>query len=71
MNNEKLLEVFLRIYPGKFHYLKNILEAYDNLAILSSEDSPKGIVRIRFGSESSVEIYALLTSISPHLISSR
>lgn len=56
--------VYLRISPDKFHFLKFILEGYDNLAILSSFDMRKGIVVVRFPSHQQAEFYSLLVSIA-------
>lgn len=44
-------ELYLKISPGRFHYLKNLLEGYDGLAILSSVDMSSGLVRLKFGAE--------------------
>jgi len=64
MNSE---EVFLRIAPDRFHYLKFILEGYDNLAVLSSHDMRQGIVRLRYISCTRTELFQLLTSLSSEL----
>jgi len=48
--------------------LKFILEGYDNLAILSSDDRKNGIVRVRYISDSSPELFALLGSLAPKLV---
>lgn len=61
-------ELYLRIAPDRFHYLKFILEAYDNLAILSSFDMKKGLVRIRYIADSRQDLFALLSSIAPQLV---
>lgn len=63
-------ELFLRIAPDKFHYLKFILEGYDNLAILSSYDMARGIVRLRYLSSSRHELHLLLESLAQKLIGS-
>jgi hypothetical protein len=64
---KKLNEVFLRIVPGKFHFLKFILEGYDNLAILSSFQSSEGIVVIRYPQELAQDLFGLLGSIGNYL----
>jgi len=69
MNIIRHEELFLRISPDKFHYLKFILEGYDNLAILSSYDMASGIVRLRYLSSSRRDLNLLLTSISWKLTS--
>ncbi len=65
---EQLAEVFLRILPGKFHYLKFILEGYDNLAILSACDSPVGVVVVRYPQEMAAELFGLLSAIAASLV---
>ncbi len=64
-----LSEVYLRISPGKFHYLKFILEGYDNLAILSSYHASEGIVVIRYPFEMAADLFGLLGSIGDYLSS--
>jgi hypothetical protein len=64
---ERLVEVFLRIRPEKFHYLKFILEGYDNLAILSAHDSRAGLVVLRFPRAMAGDFYALLDAIAGSL----
>ncbi len=61
---ERLAEVYLRILPGKFHYLKFILEGYDNLSILSAYDCPAGVVVIRYPHEMALELFALLDAVA-------
>ena len=64
----KLAEVYLRILPGKFHYLKFILEGYDNLAILSScTDASKGVVVVRYPQEMTGQLFGLLAELAPTL----
>ena len=55
-------EIYLRIDPGMYHYLKFILEGYDNLAVLSSHDGKNGIVRLLFATESRREVMQLLAA---------
>lgn len=57
-------ELILRISPGKFHYLKFILEGYDNMATLSSLDSREGFVIIRYPEKLTKDLFDLLTSIA-------
>lgn len=59
-----LNELYLRIAPDKFHFLKFILEAYDNLAILSSFDQKQGVVLIRHPVEMSGDLMELLASLA-------
>lgn len=67
MAARRLTEVYLRIAPDKFHYLKFLLEGYDNLAILSSHDSSAGIVVIRYPQAMAQDLFGLLRNISPKL----
>jgi len=62
-----LNEVFLRISPDKFHFLKFILEGYDNLAILSSYQISDGIVVLRYPREMSQDLFSLLGSLGNFL----
>lgn len=59
--------LYLRIAPSRFHFLKFILEGYDNLAILSSIDGAGGIVVLRYATESAGDLFLLLESIAPQL----
>jgi len=59
--------LYLRIAPDRFHYLKFILEGYDNLAILSSFDNRQGVVMLRFTPSTTRDVLQLLTAISPSL----
>ena len=67
MAARRLNEIFLRISPEKFHYLKFILEGYDNLAILSSHDSSAGIVVIRYPQAMAKDLFGLLRDLAPNL----
>ncbi len=62
-----LSEVYLRISPNKFHFLKFILEGYDNLAILSSFQGSDGIVVIRFPKEMTEDLFDLLGCLADYL----
>lgn len=64
---ERLEEVFLRIRPDRFHYLKFILEGYDNLAILSAQDCRAGLVVVRYPPAMAGDFYALLSAIAASL----
>lgn len=64
---QRLAEVYLRISPGKFHYLKFILEGYDNLAILSACDRYAGIVVIRYPQDMAADLFGLLAAIAASL----
>lgn len=65
--SKKLSEVYLRISPGRFHYLKFILEGYDNLAILSSYQISEGIVVIRYPQEMAQDLFSLLNNLAGDL----
>lgn len=60
-------QLYLRIAPEKFHYLKFILEGYDNLAILSSHSGKEGIVRVRFPQCLTKDVFRLLEGLAPYL----
>ena len=63
----RLCELYLRISPHKFHYLKYIVESYDNVALLSSYDSSAGIVVLRYPEGFRCELFGLLESIAGSL----
>ncbi len=65
--SRELCEIFLRISPERFHAIKFILEGYDNLALLSSVDHKKGVVRLRCSRELMPELFSLLTAIAKDL----
>lgn len=60
--------LYLRIAPDSFHYLKFILEGYDNLAVLSSVDMKQGVVRLRYTSGLEKEVFQLLGNIAVRLL---
>ena len=66
MNSEQsfLVDTYYRIAPERFHYLKFILEGYDNLAVLSMLSSKSGIVRLKCSLESLAELLELLAAVS-------
>ncbi len=60
---KNLNKLILRIAPDKFHFLKFILEGYDNMAILSSLNSREGLVIVRYPAESAKEMFEILADI--------
>lgn len=62
-----LERIFLRISSNKFHFLKFILEAYDNVGIISSCHGNEGIVLLRFSKGFTEELLELLSSLAPQL----
>ena len=60
----RLVDTFYRIAPDRFHYLKFIIEGYDNLAVVSSISSRHGIVRLRCSSQSLPELVRLMAAIA-------
>ena len=61
---DRLVELFLIIEPAQFHFLKFILEGYDNLAVLSAIRIEAGVVRLKMSRESYPEVMELLTELS-------
>jgi len=64
---QNLEQLFLRISPNKFHFLKFVLEGYDNMAIISSLDSREGLIIVRYPKELTRDLFDLLASISAEL----
>lgn len=60
-------QLFLRINPSRFHFLKFILEGYDNLAILSVYDHQQGLVILRFAPTEVEQVFALLNDLATQL----
>lgn len=67
MATNRLDTLFLRISPDKFHFLKFIIEGYDNLAILSSHSGHPGVVVLRFPGSMTADLVHLLSSIAGYL----
>lgn len=63
----RLREVYLLISPGKFHFLKFVLEGYDNLAILSSFQGAEGVVVVRYPEEMAGDLFGLLGDIADYV----
>lgn len=64
---KRLVDVFFIIEPRRFHLLKFILEGYDNLAVLSSIERKKGVVRIKTSDDSLHELMYLMADISEYI----
>lgn len=62
-----LIDTYYRIAPQRFHYLKFILEGYDNLAVLSSVSNQSGVIRLKCMADSLPELLQLLTDIAPEI----
>ena len=60
----QLVDLYFIIDSGRFHFLKFILEGYDNLAILSSIDGKRGVVRVKAARESVTELMWVMSDIS-------
>ena len=56
--------LYLRINPGRYHFLKFILEAYDGLCLFSTVPEKKGCVCVRYPQEQAKVIHGLLASLS-------
>jgi len=58
----------LKVSPDRIHFLKFILEGYDGLALLSTENAEQGLVAIRYPPEIECDLIKLLQSIELQLI---
>ncbi len=63
-SRDQLVDIYLIIDPGRFHFLKFILEGYDNLALLSSIKRKEGIVRVKTARESFHDVMILISAVS-------
>ena len=66
-DKQKLVDTYYRIAPQRFHYLKFILEGYDNLAVLSSISNRSGLIRLKCMDDSLPELLTLLAEIAPEI----
>ena len=57
----------LRMAPDRIHFLKFILEGYDNLAMQSTLDAKQGLVELRYPVSQEEEVLALVEQLSPAL----
>ena len=64
---DQLVEIYFIIDPQKFHFLKFILEGYDNLALLSSFDRRNGVVRVKTSREQYPEMIRVLAEIAEQI----
>ena len=58
----------IRISPDRIHYLKFILEGYDNLATLSTVEPKQGLVEVRYLPEVEKDLSDLLTEITSEIV---
>jgi len=63
-NLKSMEQLFLRISEERFHFLKSILEGYDNIGVISSCPERHGVVVLRFTPGCHREILELLGSLS-------
>ncbi len=61
---DQLVDIYFIIDPGRFHFLKFILEGYDNFAILSSIKRKEGVVRVKTPRESLSDVMILISAIA-------
>ncbi|MFZ5775657.1 MAG: DUF4911 domain-containing protein [Thermodesulfobacteriota bacterium] len=54
----------LQVRPERIHFLKFILEGYDNMAILSTVDRNQGLVELKYPAELSDDLMLLLASMA-------
>ena len=64
---ESLEQLFLIISPKKFHILKFLLEAYDNLGIISSYQNMRGVVLVRYNRADAPDLMEFLSSLASEL----
>ena len=57
----------LTIAPARIGFFRFILEAYDNLALLTTLDEKEGRVVLRYPHEMSLELEQLLEALAPQL----
>lgn len=66
----RLMEKMMLVAPERIGFMRFILEAYDNLAMLTTIDEKEGAVVLRYSAELAREVEELLAAL-PHEISAR
>ena len=64
MDDRQLVNTYYSIASDRFHYLKFILEGYDNLAVISSVKGHHNIIRLKCAPESLKELVNLLSDLA-------
>lgn len=64
MKKHHIRQLYLRIADDKFHILKNILEGYDNMGLVSSQTEKSGAVLLRYPCGFEREIFELLADLA-------
>jgi hypothetical protein len=62
--DRQLIDTYYSIASNRFHYLKFILEGYDNLAVISSVKDHRNIIRLKCTVESLEELIQVLASVA-------
>jgi len=57
----------MTVAPARIGFFRFILEAYDNLALLTTLDEREGLVILRYAKEMTPEIEQLLLALAPQL----
>lgn len=60
----QLQRLYLRIADDKYHILKNILEGYDNIGILSNQTDKFGVVILKYPCGYEKELFELLSDLA-------
>ncbi len=62
-----LIDTYYSISSDRFHYLKFIIEGYDNLAVISSVKDHPNSIRLKCAAESLEELVMLLSSLASQI----
>ena len=62
-----LASLRIRIDPEQIYFLKFILEAYDNLAIMSTVDRIEGVMELKYPPELEQDVKGVLHSMAQRL----
>ncbi|MDG4476787.1 DUF4911 domain-containing protein [Thiovibrio frasassiensis] len=62
-----LAKLQFRIDPEQIYFLKFILEAYDNLTIMSTVDQREGVVELKYPSELEEDVLGVVRSMAQRL----
>jgi hypothetical protein len=64
---DSLASCRIRIDPEQIYFLKFILEAYDNLTIMSTVDRVEGVMELKYPSELEQDVKGVLRSMAQRL----
>jgi hypothetical protein len=66
-SERQMRSMILEMAPADIAFFKSIIESYDNLATLRTEDPERSHLRLWFAAEAEADINELLAALAPKL----